>query len=151
MAKVTVRVDTHRHQPEKFVGLMKKIVERHEAMGASSPLNDISIVDMAAFKAKLIEADTLREESIEARATAEIKMNEAKEILGTGAGQTTNTKGTLYYDLCSIKRQLLNRYRETPESASHFGFNVVIDTAKGIGRPKKKKKQAVKASGLKMS
>ena len=94
---------------------------------------------MADFKLKLQQADTLREESIAAREIAEEKMNQARQILGTGAGQTITTKGTLHYDLELIKRHLMGKYREYPEGMSKHGFHVVIDTAKGVGRPKKKK------------
>ena len=139
MAKRTLRIDLPANKPDKFIKLMKDVVANHEALGASSPLNNPSIIDMADFKAKLLKADTLRRESIEARAEAEAKMMESKQILGIGVGQNMNSDKHLYFMLDGIKHLLLAMHRDNPEHLSTYGFNVVIGTAKGIGRPKKKK------------
>jgi hypothetical protein len=139
MAKVITRIPLHRNKPDKFIQLMKDVVARHEADGVASPLNSAPWIDMPAFKLKLQQAETLREESIAARIIAEEKMNQARQILGTGAGQTIFTKGSLYYELELIKRHLMGKYREYPEGMSKHGFDVVIGTAKGVGRPKKNK------------
>jgi hypothetical protein len=139
MAKVISRIPLYPNKPDKFIQLMKDIVAQHEELGASSPLHNSTIIDMAAFKLKLEKADGLRNESIKARARAEAKMNQARSLLGTNAGQTINTTGTLYYDLDLIKKLMMVTYRECLEEMSDFGFDVVIDTAKGIGRPKKVK------------
>lgn len=139
MGRKTVRVPLPKGYPTKFIDLMKHIVEKHEELGPSSPLNAPSIIDMADFKQKLEQADTLRQESEYHRAMAESKMNQAQVLLGTSAGQTINTDGTLYYMLHSIKRLLLVTYSGVEESLTPFGFNVVIGSAKGGGRPKKVK------------
>jgi hypothetical protein len=139
MAKVSTRIPLHANKPDKFIQLMKDLVEKHEAMGASSPLTNNTMVDMAAFKQKLLQADALRNESIKARAEAESKMNQAKEILGTANGQTINTDHTLYYDLDLLKKYLVFKFSGALEQMSEFGFEVVVANAKGIGRPKKKK------------
>lgn len=139
MARKTVRVAMPTNKPDKFIELMKRVVEKHEELGASSPFNSASWIDMAGFKAKLLQADALREESIEHRETAEAKMMQAKVILGISEGQTSFTEGTLYYELVGIKRFLQSKYQGSELDMAPFGFHVVIDTAKGIGRPKKKK------------
>lgn len=139
MAKKTLRIPLYPKQPDKFIDLMKKVVERHESEGASSPLNDPSFVDMADFKAKLLQAEALRNESIEHRAEAEAKMDEAKSILGINKGQTISNTTTLYHMLDKIKSLLLVKNSDQPKHLVVYGFDVVEDTAKGVGRPKKKK------------
>jgi len=138
MARKTVRVPLPKGYPDKFIDLMKDIVEKHEELGASSPLNDPSVINMTDFKQKLEQADAMRKESIAHRAAAETKMNQAKHILGTDFGQTINTEGTLYYMLESIKMQLLNAHRGVEETLSTYGFDVVIGSA-SVGAKKKKR------------
>ena len=137
MAKVSLRIPLPKGHPEKFVQLMRDIVKQHEALGPSSPLNDTSVVDMADFKAKLLEADALREESIQHRADAEATMGHAKAILGITQGQSINTDGTLYYMLDKIKRQLIIKNKGVEQNLEHFGFHVVRGTTKKVGRKKK--------------
>ncbi len=139
MSKVTIRVEMHRNHPDKFMRLIEKLITRHEELGASSPLSGNPVVDMAAFKQKFTEANSFREQSIEARALAEATMGQAKAIMGTASGQSVNTEHTLLYELNLLKKYLLIKYSGEEESMSPFGFNVVIGTAKGVGRPKKKK------------
>ena len=107
MAKRTLRIELPVNKPDKFIELMKRIVTQHESLGASSPLNNPTYVDMANFKAKLVKADTLRRESIEARAEAEAKMDEAKQILGIGIGKSISLPGPLYYQLDKIKIKIV--------------------------------------------
>ena len=139
MGRVTIRVPLYKAYPEKFIELMKRVVEKHEELGPSSPLNDPSFIDMAAFKIKLEQADALRTESEALRAEAEEKMALARKLLGTSVGQTINTEGTLFHLIDIIKRLLLTKYRGEEESLSPFGFNVVIGKAKNGGRTKKVK------------
>lgn len=139
MAKPTVRVKIHRNHPAKFIGLMKEIIEKHEELGASSPLNSSGLIDMADFKAKVLQAEAFRNESIQHRAAAEARMSQARQILGTGNGQTSYHEGTLYFMLEVIKKFLLIKHSGSEEELSEYGFEVVLGTAKGIGRPKKKK------------
>lgn len=139
MGRVTIRIPLYKAYPEKFITLMKHVVRKHEEMGASSPLNDASVIDMADFKAKLEAADALRTESEALRGEAEAKMDQARKILGTSVGQTINTEGTLFYLIDIIKRVLLTKYRGEEESMSPFGFDVVKGKAKSGGRTKKKK------------
>lgn len=118
---------------------MKDVVEKHEAMGVSSPLNNTSLIDMADFKQKMLQADALREESIRLRALSETKMSESKTILGTNIGQTISTEGTLFYLLNIIKRILLIKYNDVPVTIDEFGFRAIVGTAHGVGRKKKVK------------
>ena len=139
MAKRTVRIPLPKGSPEQFVNLLKHIVRHHEELGASSPLNVSSLIDMADFKQKLLQADALREESIEHLAEARAKLGQAKKILGLQLGQTINTEGTLFCMLETIKRLLLNHYRVEEQNLEKFGFHVVVGEARFIGRPRKKK------------
>jgi hypothetical protein len=140
MAKVSLRVPLPFKYPDKLVDLMKGVVKKHEALAASSPLNNPSFIDMADFKAKLLAADELREKSIAARADAEAYMAQARMILGTAIGQSINTTGTLYFLLDLIKRILLVKYRGQEENLSMYGFEVVIGSTKPVGPKKKGKK-----------
>ncbi|MES2621866.1 MAG: hypothetical protein V4615_13535 [Bacteroidota bacterium] len=139
MAKRTIRIPLFPNKIDKFIELMKSVVAEHENQGASSPLSDPSFMDMADFKAKVLQAETLRRESIEARATAEAKMHEAKQLLGIGVGQTIDSDTHLYHHLNRIKGLLLAKFAYVPKELCLFGFEVIIGTAKGVGRPGKKK------------
>jgi hypothetical protein len=139
MAKRTVRVSLYPNIIDKFMDLAKAVVARHELEGASSPLNNAATIDMAAFKAKMLQADALRQESIAHRAHAEAKMMEAKAIMGLSAGQTISTERTLYHEMNRIKRFLMVRFASDEKSLCEFGFDVILGTARFIGRPKKKK------------
>ena len=68
---------------------------KNEELGASSPLNDPSIVDLTDFKLKLTEAVQLRTEAEELRALAKSKLAQADFILGIKRGQTIHTDGIL--------------------------------------------------------
>jgi hypothetical protein len=123
-----------------MMDLMREIIAKHEELGASSPLNNNSVIDMADFKAKFLEADALRKEGIMLAAEAKSKMDQARKIMGTNPGQTVNTDGTLFYKLTDIKKYLLFKYNGVEEVLSEYGFNIVVRNAVGVGRPKKKKK-----------
>jgi len=137
MAKRTVRIPLYKNQPDKFVRLLQKVVEHHEELGASSPLNDPSIVDMADFKLKLTEAVQLRTEAEELRGLAKSKLAQADVILGIKRGQNIHMQGTLYNMLDIVKQFLKARFYGIEKQLLLFGFHVVIDTAIGIGRKRK--------------
>lgn len=135
--KVSLRVPLPKGHPDKFIQIMKDIVEEHEQLGAASPLSDPAFVDMVDFKQKLLQADALREASLAARADAEAYMDQARAILGTNTGQTINTNGTLYYMLDTIKKVLLVKNKGTEQNLEHFGFHVVRGATKKVGRKRK--------------
>ena len=137
--KVSLRIPLPKGHPDKFIQIMKDVIEEHEELGVASPLNNPTFVDMADFKQKLLQADQLREASIAARAEAEALMGQAKKILGTSVGQSINTEGTLYYMLESIKKVLLVKYRGVEQDLESFGFHVVVGSTKKVGRKKKVK------------
>jgi len=139
MAKKTVRVKIEFKNPGKFTDLLQGVVAKHEELGNSSPLKNNGMIDMDDFKAKLEQALELRNESLALRAEAESKMSQARVILGTQLWQNINTTGTLYYLVNLVKKYLLVHYAGVEEELSPFGFNVVIGTAKGIGRKRKPK------------
>ena len=95
MAKKTVRVDIPSKSPDAMLDLGKKIVKKHKADGAASPLTG-GDVDMALFEANVLKADTFRADAAELYAAAEKKMQEARKVLGIDVGQTINTLGTTY-------------------------------------------------------
>lgn len=137
MPKKTLRIPLYPDSPEKFLELAQLVIEHHETLGASSPLNSPGLIDMAAFKQKVEEAVTLRREAEQHYNDYFTKMGHSRSIMGTGKGQTISMPDTIYSELNRIKKLLLVKNPNTPKELGLYGFHVVIDTA-SVGRPKKK-------------
>ena len=130
MARKTVRIEIPPRNIGKYIKLIEGIWARHILIGASSPLLNDPVIDMADYQAKMTQALALRQEALELHERAESLMQQSRQLLGTDVGQSINTKGTLYYTIDLIKRALQNRYMGHEEALSEFGFNVVIRFAK---------------------
>src|SRR5438045_835197 len=107
MARRTVRVEIPIKKPEEFSKLLNNIKKQHLLLGDDSPLKDDPDVDMTGYTTKLAQADALRDESESHREISEQKMEQAKNLYGTGKSQTVDTPGTLYYEADVIKKGLL--------------------------------------------
>src|SRR5688500_15153087 len=110
MARKTVRVDIPKRYPDKFTKLLEDVWEMHVELGASSPLHNHTVLNMATFEAKKTQALALRAEALELHAKAQSKMQQSRKLLGTDAGQTIYSEGTLYYMLDIIRRILLTNH-----------------------------------------
>jgi hypothetical protein len=121
---ITVPVDT----PENLIKLCTSISDKHIADGVGSILNN-SEVDMAIFTTVLGNAATFLNNSTEQSAIRQSNNNQADNIIGYAEGQTSDTPGTLYYDITGIRDRLLNKYAGTEEMLSEYGFKVVIGTS----------------------
>ncbi len=139
MSKRTIRIKLEVKNPNKFLKLCKNIVDYHLQQGVNSPFTGTMPVNMADYANLLNRATQKREEALEYYAKAEAAMQESRMLIGTDLGQTLNTGPSLYSLTNLIKRYLLVIYDSTPDTLSLWGFNVVIGTAKFIGRRKKEK------------
>ena len=135
MPKVNIRVTLPRKSPIKLIHLNKRIIKRHEDLGAASPLNEF---DMDDFKTKTQQAQDIREQAAKHAAQAQALNEQARILLGINIGQNSFTEGTLYNMLVIMRNRLLLVYRRVEESLSPFGFNVVIRKSK---MPKNKKRE----------
>jgi len=130
-----VRIDLQRRKPDAMLYLCERIYERHVKLGNESPLKAL---DMASFNIKCITAKEFLEHARKFHESGEANMQRAKKLLGIEKSQNSRTKGTIYYLLSLIRRQLLLTYHGNEEKLSTFGFNVVIR----LSKKRKKKKQA---------
>ena len=126
MARKNVRVDLHLGKPDVLVKLLKKVNEKHIALGTDSPLKQF---DMTDFDTKLKEAELKRESSKDLRAQSESLMEAANAILGVEVGQNSRTKGTLYNYLKSFRDMLLILNEGNEEELSTWGFDVVVSSS----------------------
>lgn len=123
-ARKNVRVDIPDELPSKMIELGQAIVAKHTALGVGSPFT--GNIDMTAFGTLVTDAADFLEDWEAAKDEAQTLNNEAIMIIGYGAGQTKDTVGTIYYDRCSIRDRLLQKYQGTEEKLTAFGFDVVI-------------------------
>lgn len=137
MARKTIKVEIPVKKPEAYSKLLNKILEKHTALGASSPLTGDPDIDMTVFGNKLTAANDKRKESEDLREQSQKLMEQANNIYGSGKGQTVSTEGTLYYMADVIRTALLKKYKNNEEALSEFGFDVVVGQAKS---PTKKPK-----------
>lgn len=122
-SRKNVRVDLSVKKTADLLRLADAILQRHATLGAGSPLT--GNVDMALFAAAATTATTLLNEWNTQRALAQSKHNQALNSIGYGAGQTSQTEGTLYYDLITVRDRLLQVTRGAEEQMSEWGFDVV--------------------------
>lgn len=123
-ARKNVRIDIPNDNPALLLALAADIIARHTTLGAGSPLT--GNVDMTLFAGTVTSATTLLGEWETQRSLAQSKHNQALNIIGYGAGQTSQTVGTLYYDLNTVRDRLLQVNSGIEEALSEWGFEVVV-------------------------
>jgi len=121
--KRTVRAKIPKNSADKMLDLCEAITEKHEALGAGSP---IVIVDMAAFKNRHLQARADHNLGVDKHKEAEGKTQNMIRIIGTGKGQKINTEGTLYYIIGRVRSRLLDLHKNHEEQLEQWGFNIVI-------------------------
>ncbi|MBI4932078.1 MAG: hypothetical protein HY841_15075 [Bacteroidetes bacterium] len=119
---VSVEIPIFEYQ--KMEKLAKNILDRHAALGAGSPLT--GQVDMTLYSTQLATAKTKRKSSQQQHGSAQPLMQAADTALGTEAGQTSKTKGTVYNLITRVRDRLLFVHNGSEEELSTYGFNVVI-------------------------
>ena len=120
-----VRVDIPDKTPEPLATLAAAINAKHVALGVASPLNGTGL-DMTAFGTKADAAVLLVQNWEDARADMQAFHGQARTLLGYSEGQTSETEGTLYYDLITIRDRLLQVNQDEEENLSQWGFEVVV-------------------------
>ena len=128
MARRNIRINIPRSSPTKLLALLQKILDKHDAIGAASPLD---AAKMTALQAVYDQAKLKHTAAETARKNAEAAMELAYQALGIGVGQTALTKGTCYNLLLNTRDRLLNTYEDTPEELGTFGFDVVVGSSGG--------------------
>lgn len=106
-----------------FLTLCDSVVEQHESLGEASPLHHL---DMKAFKEKTTKAKSILKEARKHHKKAQKFHMRSLVLIGTDKGQTSRTKGTLYYTLDVIRTILLKKFKGTEEDLEEWGFVVVI-------------------------
>lgn len=139
MARKTIKVSIEIKKPQDFSKLVHRILEKHKEMGKSSPLKSFINFNEKDLSVKLSKGDAARHESETLKKKSESKMEDARKLYGTAAGQNITTPGTVYHDAAGIRKFLLSYYEGQEEKLSEFGFDVVIGSAKSPGNKKIKK------------
>ena len=120
MAKPTVRVNIPSNAQELII-LMRKVLARHAADGAKSPLNAINVKD---FAAKVTTAETANNLAQKLRHESETANEERNLALGIANGQISSTNGTALYYLKGVREILLGVYKGREHKLGDWGFNV---------------------------
>ncbi|MBA4322652.1 MAG: hypothetical protein C0408_07535 [Odoribacter sp.] len=137
MARKTVKVKIPLQQPDDFSKLLKDVYTKHTALGANSPLNAFTKVNMTNYNTQRTGADAKRGQAIDLHRQAENLNEQADMIFGRGEGQTMETPNTLYNMISLIRDYLLVLNAGNEEALSEWGFKVVVDTAKSpVRKPK---------------
>ena len=113
--------------------LTKNILQLHQEMGSSSPLNNN--VDVAAMESLFNLYLSHHNTALQAYKDGVALTEQANRAFGTDKGQNKNTEGTVYYLITMIRDRLLFFYHGFEEELSNFGFQVVKRAARF---PKKK-------------
>ena len=123
--KKTVSVEIPINSPDAMIELVEKLLERHDELGAESPL-DIPELDMAGLQTQHDLHKAKRKEGNKKHGLAEPAIQKADKALGTEEGQTAKTKGTVYNITTRVRDRLLFVHEGEEEEATTYGFNVVI-------------------------
>lgn len=129
MGRKTIRVNLPVDEPDETNTLCDRILEKHTALGASSPLT--GLFDMTDFGTKLTFCKDNRKLAAKKDGESQKKFNEAAKLCGIAEGQNKQTEGTLYVFVLAIRDYLLIKFRDTPESLSEWGFAVVVSQTGG--------------------
>jgi len=126
MARKTVRVDIPSRSPDSLIKLGGAIVEKNNDAGTTRKLQNTDVTDL---NQKTTDAEKLRKQAAQLNADAQ-KLNDAADLLlGTAAGQTYETPGTVLYYVTGVRDELLNVNRGNESTLEGWGFDVVIGTA----------------------
>lgn len=122
----TVSVEIPISMYQKMEKLVDAILARHVvlAAGPGSPLTGQVNTGLLASQKAL--AKNKRVSSQLHHGTAQALMLEANSALGTAAGQTILTPGTVYNLIGKVRDRLLFVHQRQEEQLSTYGFNVVI-------------------------
>lgn len=135
MARITTRISIPTNSPDLMLKLLASVGEKHEELGAKSPLASL---EMDKYQTRLAAAQEKRAEAAKLEAQAQALNAEVSNLLGTGPGQTSKTPETLYFELCKARDLLLVVHRGNENQLETWGFKVVTGTA---AAPRKREKK----------
>ncbi len=116
--------------PDGLLELATAIVNKHTTDGAGT-IFPSALLDMVAMAARINTAQQLRDDAKTSDENKQAANELARNLCGYGAGQTSETYGTLYYDLTQVRDLLLVVHSLNPEQISLWGFNVVVSSTGG--------------------
>jgi len=124
-SRLNVRIKIPRKNIGNLLDLADSIVTKHTADGGSSPLNSL---DMPTFDTLRTDIRTDHNAAIQKHGEAESKNNQAEVNFGWADGQSSQTVGTLYFNVLQFRDKLLLVNSQNEEALTTWGFKVVIGT-----------------------
>lgn len=115
---ITVKIPTN---PEAFLKLMGKIIEKHNEDPASSPL---SALDMGHIGGNFTEANTSHLDAKSHRSQAEIATERRNLLLGDARTQQATTPGTLHFNARQVRDILMGVHKGNEQMLELWGFEV---------------------------
>ena len=106
---------------DKITVLGQNILQKHTADGANSLLNKLNMAD---FLEKQNAIRQSQEDALRLRRDSEVPTEERDRLLGVGKGQTSKTKDTVLYLVCSVRDLLLGVHRGEEQQLGLWGFTV---------------------------
>lgn len=126
MARKNVRVDIPVGNVDDTLRLGKKIIDKHQELDADAGSPLTGSVDMDAFTDLHTEAVENRTPAVADYQQKQAWNDQALNIIGIGAGQTLQNKGTVYWYINRVHKYLKMKFKNNEEQASLWGFDVVI-------------------------
>jgi hypothetical protein len=118
------------NSPQGMIDLASDIVSKHGTDGVDTIFPE-SLFDMAAMQQIVDETVALREDAEQSDQQKQADNQAARVLCGYGPGQTSQTFGTLYYEITRVRDLLLLAYDGNEEQLSLWGFNVVVSATAG--------------------
>jgi hypothetical protein len=147
MARKTVKIEVPIGNSDEMIKLAKSVSKKHQTwQGASSAANPpvplpvgspLAKYDMNDFSSKTLQSEANKTEARDLEKKSQAKNKEASLIIGSGDGQSKDTKGTLYNYLTRMRDTLLDYYDDNEEMLGQWGFKVVTGQAKSPVRKTK--------------
>lgn len=116
MARKPMRVEIPKN-PDDCITLAGKVITKHVADGATSPLTGLGMADMAV---KNTTADAQNKQSKDLARQSQL-CTENRDI---ALGKDTSKEGTVRFYLNSVRDTLLGKYRGNPSQLGDWGFDV---------------------------
>jgi len=127
--KVYKRVDLPSRDIDA-IDLCERIKKQHAIVATASPING---VDMADFDAQLQRLKDVETQIQDLYGILAPLYQEKANILGRGANQTVDTRGTLLFYTTQIRDVLLAIYKGMERNMATWGFRVVLSTRSSKG------------------
>ncbi|HRK29154.1 MAG TPA: hypothetical protein PK239_17905 [Chitinophagales bacterium] len=117
---------------EKLLELSKKVMDKHAADGASSPLPN---ADITALSALYTNASNYHKNALEAYKLAEDATEKRNRFLGLEKNQGTKATGNILYIVTSIRTLLRGYNRGNEQNLGNWGYTVNTSAARGGNTP----------------